>query len=135
MRRLYLTAEAAGTKTSDMHRWLCVLVLLASTTGCNRSPKNEAPCGTVAAKLFSLATDDLATATVEPATRKAVAEQLPAMRDALVQICSDGKWSAAVRNCMANTIDHAAFQACQQQLTDDQRRSLDTATHGETSSH
>lgn len=113
-----------------MHRWLVVLAL----AGCNRGSKTEAPCGTVAARLFTLATDDLATAKVEPATRRAVADQLPAMRDALVAICTDGKWSAAVRNCMANAADHTAFQACQQQLTDDQRRALDTAAHGETTS-
>jgi hypothetical protein len=117
-----------------MHR-LSLLVVLVAAAGCGRKAKGDAPCGTVAARLFTIANDDLAKATVEPATRRTVADQLPAMRDALTQICTDGAWSAAVRNCMANAADHAAFAACQQQLTDDQRRGLDRASRGDTPSH
>ena len=84
--------------------------------------------------MFNLAHDDLAKATVEPATRRAVADQLPAMRDALTQICNDGAWSAQVRNCMVNAANHLALQACQEQLTDEQRHGLDRAARGETSS-
>jgi hypothetical protein len=117
-------------------RRLAVLVALAVLpTACGKKPKDEAPCGTVDARLFALASDDLAKATVDTATRRAVADQLPAMRDALTAACTDGAWSAAARNCMANAVDHAAFQACQQQLTDAQRHALDAAARGETTSH
>jgi len=112
-----------------------VLALAASSAGCNRKAKDEAPCGTVAARFFAIASDDLDKTTIEPGMRRMVADQLPAMRDALVQVCSDGGWSAAVRNCMANAADHAAFQVCQQQLSEPQRRTLDEAAHGKTSSH
>jgi len=84
--------------------------------------------------MFALAREDLGSASVDPATRRAVADQLPAMRDSLTQICTDGKWSTQVRNCMANAPDHVALQACQQQLTDEQRRALDVAAHPETTS-
>jgi hypothetical protein len=117
-----------------MRRWSLILALAASSAGCSRKLKDEAPCGTVAARLFTIAIDDLEKAAVEPAMRRMVADQLPAMRDALVQICSDGAWSAAVRNCMASAVDHAAFQVCQQQLSESQRRTLDEAAHGKTSS-
>ncbi len=112
-----------------------VLLACLVIAACNRKPKEEAPCGTVAARLFTIATDDLGKATVEAATRRAVADQLPAMRDALTQLCTDGHWSAAARNCMANASDHAAFQTCQQQLTDDQRKALDRGARGETATH
>jgi hypothetical protein len=82
--------------------------------------------------MFVLAQQDLGSASVDPATRRAVAEQLPAMRDSLTQICASGKWSTQVRNCMVNATDHVAMQACQQQLTDEQRRALELAAHGET---
>ena len=49
---------------------------------------DDAPCGAVASRLFTLAREDLAKATVDPATRRAVADQLPAMRDSLTQICT-----------------------------------------------
>ncbi len=116
-----------------MSRIAAVLLgFLIASAGCGKKRKDEAPCGTVASRLFTIAKDDLGKATVDPATRKAVADQLPAMRDALTQICTDGAWSTQVRNCMANAVDHAAFQACQTQLTDDQRRGLDRAARGET---
>ena len=84
--------------------------------------------------MFTLASEDLESASVDPATRRAVADQLPAMRDSLTQICTDGKWSTQVRNCMVNAADHVALQACQQQLTDEQRRLLELAARGETTS-
>jgi len=113
------------------------VALLASLTlaACNRKRADDAPCATVGARLFTLASDDLAKATVEPATRRAVSDQLPAMRDALVAACTDGAWPAAARTCMANAVDHGAFQTCQQQLTDAQRQALDRASRGETPSH
>jgi hypothetical protein len=107
-------------------RFVVVLVLVA---GCHKA---DAPsCGQVAGQFYTIATDDLAKATVDPATRRAVVDQLPAMRDALVVACDDGKWSAAARTCMATAKDHVALQACEQQLTDDQRRALDRAARGE----
>lgn len=117
-----------------MRRALFVLALAAlGASGC-RKARSDAPCGAVASRLFTLAREDLAKATVDPVTRRAVADQLPAMRDSLTQICTDGKWSTQVRNCMVNAADHVALQTCQQQLTDEQRRALDLAARGETSS-
>jgi hypothetical protein len=114
--------------------WLVLAAALGSCLGGCRGGSNDATCGTVASRLFAIAREDLAKASVDPATRRAVADQLPAMRDALVQACSDGGWAAPVRNCMASATDHAGMQACQQQLTDDQRRALDRAARGETTS-
>jgi hypothetical protein len=84
--------------------------------------------------MFTLAREDLGSAAVDPATRRAVGDQLPAMRDSLTQICTDGKWSTQVRNCMVNAADHVALQACQRELTDEQRRALEVAARGVTSS-
>src|SRR5690242_17376955 len=92
-----------------------------------RAKVGDVPCGTVAGRFFTIAQGDLAKATVDPATRRAVADQLPAMRDSLAQACSDGGWSAAVRDCMAKATDHVTLQTCEQQLTDDQRATLDRA--------
>ena len=36
---------------------------------------------------------------------------------------------------MVNAPDHVALEACQQQLTDEQRRALDLSSRGETTSH
>lgn len=117
-----------------MSRLAVAIVLLVSASACNKKSGGEAPCGAVGNRLFTLATDDLAKQTVEPGIRRMVADQLPAMRDALTAACADGGWSAAARNCMAAAVDHAAFQTCQQQLTDDQRRALDLAAQGKTPS-
>jgi hypothetical protein len=108
------------------------VLTLPVVAGCRRKSADDAPCATVASRMFTLARADLGSASVDPATRRAVADQLPAMRDSLTQICTDGKWSTQVRNCMVNAPDHVALQACQQQLTDEQRRALDLAARGET---
>lgn len=104
--------------------------MLALIAAACRGKADAPPCGTVAGQFFRLANEDLAKATVDDQARRAVIEQLPAMRDALAIACSDGAWSAAVRTCMAAATDHAAFQACEQQLTDDQRKALDRAALG-----
>jgi hypothetical protein len=112
----------------------CLLLVGLLAIGCG-GKKDDATCGAVASRLFALAREDLARAKLDPATRRAVADQLPAMRDALTQVCTDGKWTTQVRNCMVSSGDHLALQACQQQLTDEQRRALDRAQAGETTSH
>jgi len=113
-------------------RW-CVVVLVCAA--CHGKARDDAPCGTVANRLYTMAREDLARATVDPSTRRAVTDQLPAIRDALTQICTDGKWSTQVRNCMVSAGDQLALQACQAQLTDEQRRALDAASEGKTISH
>ena len=75
-----------------------------------------------------------APSSIDGATRRAVEDQLPAMRDSLAQACADGRWSAAVRSCLVAASDHVGFEACEQQLTDDQRRDLDRANRGATGS-
>ncbi|TMQ06482.1 MAG: hypothetical protein E6J90_18135 [Deltaproteobacteria bacterium] len=88
------------------------------------------PCSAVAASFLRLAQSDLDRARPDEATARAVADQLPAMRDALAQACSDGRWTAAVRICLTHATDHAGFVACEQQLTDEQRKGLDGAAGG-----
>src|SRR5262245_15475111 len=112
-------------------RWI---VLVAVLVGC-RGKKDEASCAAVATPQFTLAREALGSATREAETPHAVAEQLPAMRDALTQNCTDGKWSTQVRNCMVTAADPLALQVCEQQLTEEQRRALDRAAAGETTSH
>ena len=109
-----------------------VVMLLIVAAACHA--KSDGPsCGAVAGRFFTIARADLGNATVEPETRRAVSDQLPAMRDSLASACSDGAWSSAVRTCMVNASDHAALQACEQTLSDDQRRGLDRAARGDTS--
>ena len=111
-----------------------VLVVAIIVAGCGRK-KDDASCGAVATRLFTLVHEDLGSAKVDPAIRRAVADQAPAMRDALTQRCTDGKWSTQVRNCMVSAGDNLALLACQQHLTDEQRRALDQVTTDETTSH
>lgn len=108
-----------------MHRWLFVLLV-----GC-RSGGDSTPCGAVAAKFLEIANHDLVTAKVDDATLHDVNDQLPAMRDALAEACTDGKWSEPVKKCLVQANDHVAFTACEAQLTDEQRTKLDRATRGE----
>ena len=105
---------------------LCVAI--TGLGGCDRRADDGPPCSAVAAKFLDVARYDLSNAKLDEATAHAVADQLPAMRDSLAQACSDGRWSAQVRRCLAQANDHVAFEACEQQLTDEQRRALDRVT-------
>jgi hypothetical protein len=113
-----------------MHR----LVLLVMLAACHGKAGDGPPCSAVASRYFLLAHGELDKAQVDDTLRRQVADQLPAMRDALDKICSDGDWSAQVRDCMSRAEDHVALEACERQLTDDQRAALDRAAAGVTAS-
>jgi hypothetical protein len=108
------------------------LVVIALLAACRAKAPDGAPCSAVATRQLTLARADLGSASVDPATRRLVEQQLPEIRDALDRACRDGAWSAEIRDCMVQAGDHAAFAACAQRLTDDQRRALDGAARGET---
>jgi hypothetical protein len=112
----------------------CFAGIVLLVGACRAKAADGPPCGTIAGKFFTLANDELTHATVDPTTHRLVLDQLPALRDALDQACSDGAWSKDVRMCLANAPDHAAFQACEQQLTTAQRDALRRAGSGETHS-
>jgi hypothetical protein len=80
---------------------------------------------------MALAKDDLEHKHVDEAVRRAVEAQLPAMRDSIVHVCTDSKWTAPVRSCLVAANDRVAFEACEQQLTDAQRQALDRSARGE----
>jgi len=80
---------------------------------------------------MALAKDDLEHKGVDEAVQRAVEAQLPAMRDSIVHVCGDGKWTGAVRKCLVDANDRVAFEACEQQLTDVQRQALDRSARGE----
>jgi hypothetical protein len=109
-------------------RSLVVVLLLVGA--CRAKSSDGAPCGAVAGRFFTLAREDLARATVDPATRRAVTDQLPAMRDSLVQACVDGAWTPQARDCLVNAVTHTAFEECERQLTETQRSALDRAAQG-----
>ena len=109
-----------------------MLLAVSLVLACRATPPAGAPCSAVATRQRTLAAAALGSATVEPQTRALVERSLPALQDALTHACEGGAWSPAVRDCMVQAPDHAAFQACEQQLTDDQRRALDLAARGET---
>jgi methylthioribose-1-phosphate isomerase len=125
-------------------RWLartlaagCALVIAVAalgSAGCRKGGDAAPACGAVAAHFMYLAEEDLAQASVDDATKRAVRAQLPAMRDALATACTDSHWTEEVRRCLHAARDHAAFEACQQQLTEPQRRALDRSARGETDS-
>jgi hypothetical protein len=106
------------------------LLVLALLAGCHGGAHDS--CESVAANFQKIARTELEAAKVDDATRRDVADQIPAMRDSLVAVCRDGTWSAQVRECMAKAADHVALQACETGLSDDQRRAIDKAAIGQT---
>lgn len=116
----------AGSENPVVPRLAIALALVAALGGCKRNP-DAPPCGAVGATFLALSKDALSRATLDSDRdmRRAVEDQLPAMRDAIVHACTESKWSEGVRKCLVQAKDHVAFQACEQQLTDAQRQALD----------
>ena len=108
---------------------VCAVALLAA---CGRG--GDAPsCAAVASNFALIATKELDATSQDAEAQRAVRAQLPAMRDALDHACSDSAWSAAVRTCLQAAATGQAFQACEAQLTEGQRRELDRLESGEKS--
>ena len=134
-----LTGDTTGRNNLDVLRagscGIAVLALLAlvGSGGCRRGAKDAPSCGAVGAKFLALAKGDLARTTPSDAMRRAVLDQLPAMRDSIVAVCTESRWTEAVRACLVQAADHVAFEACELQLTEAQRRALDRAARGEES--
>ena len=97
------------------------MLALAACRGNSATPACEA----VGAKFVAIAKFELETAKVDAGTRRNIGDQLPAMRDSLVNACKDSKWEPAVRTCLVNAIDHVAFENCQRDLTPVQRDRLE----------
>lgn len=130
-----LTRTRAGPKTLAMARLprtamlvaivaIVAIVVLPRTT--DRQSSDAAPtCGAVASHFMFVAEQELAAARVDDATRRAVQAQLSGMRDSLAAACAASQWTEQVRRCLHAAGDHVAFEACQQELTEAQRRALD----------
>jgi len=103
-------------------RWL----LLVAIAACHKG--EGASCGQVGQQFQAIALTELGAAKTDDATRRTVTDQLPALRDSLVAFCKDDAWSVQVRDCMAKAGDHAALQACEAQLTDEQRKAIAKGT-------
>jgi hypothetical protein len=126
---------ALGTRATIIRGVNCARVALvfcaAVLCACKGSGDGAPPCNAVGAKFFVLAKDDLDKKQPDEVLRRGVEDQLPAMRDSIVFVCTETKWTAAVRTCLVDAKDHAAFEACEQQLTDAQRKDLVRASLGE----
>jgi hypothetical protein len=120
----------AGTTLAFRAFALAAFALGASVACRGRAGDGAPPCGAVAARFLEIARYDLEAAKVDEATARAVGDQLPAMRDALAQACSEGSWSGATRACLVRASNHVDIESCEQQLTDEQRRDLDRASRG-----
>lgn len=104
--------------------FLLLLVLAAACTGRGE----QAPCQAVAGRLLVVAQTEASAARIEAKLRERVLMQLPALRDAVEQSCTVGKWAESVRRCMVLAADGAALAACQRDLSEAQRAQLQRAS-------
>jgi hypothetical protein len=110
-----------------MRAALLITLLAVGAGACGHASDPSASCAAVGARMFQIAQEALGSATIDDATRRAVSDQLPALRDAFAEVCANDAWAPSVRACLARAADHAALEACEQALTDAQRASLDRA--------
>ncbi len=107
---------------------VALLSVIALATGaCGHGAEPTAGCTAVAGRMVAIARDALGATAVDAVTRQRVSDQLPAMHDAIEASCTNDHWGPGVRDCLAHAPDHAAFEACELQLTAAQRAGLDRA--------
>lgn len=102
---------------------LCVTAV-AALTACKKGDPSVPACSAVGANFVTIVHASTQKTSLDEATRRALEAQLPAMRDSLVEQCTEGAWSAEVRRCLVQANDNLAFEACEQQLSDAQRQRL-----------
>jgi hypothetical protein len=104
------------------------IVACCFVLGCKSDP-NAPPCEVAGAKFMMIARGELAKLTghsdTVDATRRAVHDQLPAMRDSLVNACKESNWAAPVRKCLSDAPSHVVFEGCLRDLSPEQRAALD----------
>lgn len=105
----------------------CYLLVLVLAAACAKRGE-EAPCHSVAGRLLVVAQTEARAAKIETKLRERVLMQLPALRDAVEESCTAGKWTESVRRCMVLAADGAALAACQRELTEEQRAQLQRAS-------
>jgi hypothetical protein len=106
--------------------WLCVWIgcVAALCAACQRRD-DTAPCSAVASHLVVVAHTEIRASHADDTLRQRVVMQLPALRDAVDESCSKGNWTAAVRTCLLQARDGVGLEACQRDLSLEQRRMLD----------
>ena len=110
------------------------LLLIALLAGCHDRARDVAPCSTIASRYFAIALADLGKAQLDDALRQGAADQLPALRDALAQVCVRSGWSEQIRDCMARADNRVGYEACERLMSDDQRAALDDVARLQTPS-
>jgi hypothetical protein len=100
------------------------LVVIALVVACRPRVETGAPCSTVAHRFDSVVRAELGSG-LPDAVRRGAETQLAGITASLERLCTEGKWSAAVRDCIVLADDRVALEACEQKLTDDQRAALD----------
>jgi hypothetical protein len=101
------------------------IVLLVA---CKKDDPSAPPCSAVGANFVTIVHASTQKTKLSEAEQRGLDAQLPAMRDSLVEQCSEGGWSADVRRCLAQANDNLAFEACEQHLSDAQRQRLAAKT-------
>ena len=115
-------------RRAENHTMRTLPILLVLGCGSSTAPP---PCSAVGAKLVVLVQRDLEAVKLDDETRRLVIDQLPAMRDQLVNACTDSKWDPAVRSCMVDATDHAGFENCEGALNATQRDALERGVSDE----
>lgn len=114
-----------------MHRIaLCVagFAFVVSLAACKKGDPGAPPCSVVGANFVTIVHASTQKTKLDAATQRGLDAQLPAMRDSLVEQCTEGGWSAEVRRCLGQATDNLAFEQCEQHLSDAQRQRLAAKT-------
>lgn len=105
---------------------LVAALAVPAFVGCKKGGGAAADCAGATASAMKMAEGSLAA--MPPEAQEMMKKAMGPMSAMMTKVCVDGKWSAAVTDCMKAAKDEKAGKACEAKLTDAQRTAMNAAS-------
>ncbi len=105
---------------------LVAALAVPALVGCKKGGGAAADCAGATASAMKMAEGSMAA--MPPEAQEMMKKAMGPMAGMMTKVCTDGKWSAAVTDCMKAAKDEKAGKACEAKLTDAQRQAMEVAS-------
>jgi hypothetical protein len=105
---------------------LVAALAVPALVGCKKGGAAAGDCAGATASAMKMAEGSMAA--MPPEAQEMMKKAMGPMSAMMTKVCVDGKWSAAVTDCMKAAKDEKAGKACEAKLTDAQRTAMNAAS-------
>ncbi len=105
---------------------LVAALAVPAFVGCKKGGAAAGDCAGATASAMKMAEGSMAA--MPPEAQEMMKKAMGPMAGMMTKVCVDGKWSAAVTDCMKAAKDEKAGKACEAKLTEAQRTAMNAAS-------